>query len=89
MALIRLDISMPVMNGFEASREIRRLEKEYRAKLTESEQQTLPHTIIAALTGLHSANAQKEAFGSGIDTFLVKPVKRPELQAILRRVRGN
>jgi len=39
---------------------------------------------IAALTGLDSADAQKEAFGSGIDTFLIKPVKRPELQALLR-----
>ena len=38
-----------------------------------------------ALTGLDSAGAQKEAFGSGINTFLVKPVKRPELQAILPR----
>lgn len=77
---------MPVMDGFEASREIRRLERENRAKRTESEQRTLHPTIIAALTGLDSVNAQKEAFRSGIDTFLVKPVKRPDLKAILRRV---
>lgn len=77
---------MPVMDGFEASRQIRRLEKENRAKWTESEQRRLPPVIIAALTGLDSVNAQKEAFGSGIDTFLVKPVKRPDLKAILRRM---
>jgi CheY-like chemotaxis protein len=77
---------MPVMDGFEASRQIRRLEKENRAKRTESEQRRLPPTIIAALTGLDSVNAQKEAFGSGIDTFLVKPVKRLDLKAILRRM---
>jgi CheY-like chemotaxis protein len=52
LALIKLDILMPVMYGFKASRQIRRLEKEYRAKLTELEQQKLPHTIIAALTDL-------------------------------------
>lgn len=86
LILTLLDISMPVMDGFEASRQIRRLEKENRAKRTESEQRKLPPTIIAALTGLDSANAQKEAFGSGIDTFLVKPVKRPDLKAILRRM---
>ncbi|KAJ5337415.1 uncharacterized protein N7506_005437 [Penicillium brevicompactum] len=75
-----------VMDGFEASRQIRRLEKEHRAKMTGLAQQTLAPTVIAALTGLDNANAQKEAFGSGIDTFLVKPVKRPDLLAILRRM---
>lgn len=79
---------MPVMDGFEASRQIRRLEKEQRAEMTKSGKKKLPPaTIIAALTGLDSASAQKEAFGSGIDTFVVKPVKRPELLAILRRAR--
>lgn len=63
------------MDGFEAARQIRRIEKQYKS--------SRPMTI-AALTGLDSADAQKEAFGSGIDTFLIKPVKRPELQALLR-----
>ncbi|KAI2717482.1 hypothetical protein CBS147332_4362 [Penicillium roqueforti] len=84
--VVVIDISMPVMDGLEASRQIRRLEKGYRAKMTESEQQTTPPTVIAALTGLDSIEAQKEAFGSGVDTFLVKPVKRRDLQAILRRM---
>lgn len=74
---MRLDITMPIMDGFEASRQILRLEKKHRAKMTESAQQTLPPSVIATFTGLDSANAQKEAFGSGTDTFLVNPVKRP------------
>lgn len=76
---------MPIMDGFEASRQIRRAEKEHRADTTKSGEQTISRIVIAALTGLDSTNAQKEAFGSGIDIFLVKPVKRPDLQAILRR----
>lgn len=76
---------MPVMDGFEASREIRRLEKEHRAGMSESDRKACLPTIISALTGLDSAGAQKEALGSGINTFLVKPVKRRELQAILQR----
>ncbi|KAJ5337427.1 uncharacterized protein N7506_005449 [Penicillium brevicompactum] len=84
--VVIIDISMPVMDGFEASRQIRCLEKEHRAKMTDLVQQTLAPIVIAALTGLDNANAQKEAFGSGIDTFLVKPVKRPDLRAILRRM---
>lgn len=80
-----LDISMPIMDGFEASRQIRRLEKEHRARITETEENAMPRIIIAALTGLDSAAAQKEALGSGIDSFLIKPIKRSEVQAILRR----
>lgn len=80
------DLSMPVMDGFEAARQIRRIEKQYHAHMTESARQASRSVIIAALTGLDSADAQKEAFGSGIDTFLIKPVKRPDLLALLRRM---
>ncbi|OQE25233.1 hypothetical protein PENSTE_c006G08683 [Penicillium steckii] len=83
--VIVIDISMPIMNGFEASREIRLIEKEYREGLSESEKEAHPPLIIAALTGLDSAGAQKEALGSGINTFLVKPLKRKDLQAVLQR----
>ena len=79
------DISMPIMDGFEASRQIRRLEKEHRARLSETEQKAFPRMTIAALTGLDSPAAQKEALGSGIDSFLIKPIKRSEVRAILRR----
>jgi CheY-like chemotaxis protein len=84
--LMTPDISMPVMDGFEAARQIRRLEKEYRAGLGESARQALPPTIVTALTGLDSLDAQKEAFRSGIDTFLIKPAQRPDLYAILQRI---
>ncbi|KAJ5644980.1 hypothetical protein N7507_010991 [Penicillium longicatenatum] len=80
-----IDISMPVMDGFEASRQIRRLEKEHRAQLPEAERKAFPRITIAALTGLDSAAAQKEALGSGIDSFLIKPIKRSEVQNVLRR----
>ena len=76
---------MPVMDGFEASRQIRRAEKEFRSSLSESERKAFPPLIIAAFTGLDSSDAQKEALGSGINTFLIKPIKRPQLQAVLRR----
>lgn len=76
---------MPVMDGFEASRRIRNLEKQHRSGLSESDKEAAPHTIIAALSGLDSADAQREALGSGINTFLMKPVKRPQVQAILER----
>lgn len=54
--------------------------------MTESARQASRPMIIAALTGLDSTDAQKEAFGSGIDTFLIKPVKRHELLSILQQI---
>lgn len=64
---------MPICDGFEATRRIREFEK------TDG---TPPATIIA-LTGLGDAGAREEAFASGIDLFLTKPVKLKELSKIL------
>jgi len=64
---------MPVMDGFESTRLIRAFEMEKR----------LPRCTIIALTGLASAEAQLEAFASGIDLFLAKPVRLKELGQIL------
>jgi CheY-like chemotaxis protein len=64
---------MPVMNGIDSSRAIRKLERERGQK----------PALIIALTGIASATAQHEAFSSGINTFLVKPVRFSELRKIL------
>jgi CheY-like chemotaxis protein len=75
------------MNGFEAARQIRRLEKEHKDRVAQAGRKAPPSTYIAALTGLDSTKAQKEAYGSGIDTFLIKPLRRPQLQSILQQMR--
>ncbi|WYZ36042.1 hypothetical protein EsH8_X_000689 [Colletotrichum jinshuiense] len=71
---ILTDVSMPVMNGFEATRQIRAHERML----------DLPPATIIALTGLASDDSQNEAFGSGMDLFLTKPVKLKELSSILK-----
>ncbi|KAK4150482.1 hybrid signal transduction histidine kinase B [Chaetomidium leptoderma] len=63
--LVFMDISMPVMNGFEATREIRQLETVA----------GLERCKIIALTGLSSDANRIEASASGCDLFLTKPVK--------------
>lgn len=77
---------MPIMNGFEAAREMRRFDRERLEQMPESERQSVRRTVIAGLTGLDGPAARKEAASAGIDTFLVKPVKRPDVRAILRRI---
>lgn len=62
---------MPVMDGLESTREIRLAEKQQRGKAKA--------TTIIALSGLGSASVREEAFNSGVDLFLSKPVRFQEL----------
>lgn len=70
---IFMDISMPVMDGFEATRCIRDFERE----------KALDLTVILALSGIASDSAQQEAHASGINSLLAKPAKLKVLREIL------
>ncbi|OLN87269.1 Hybrid signal transduction protein dokA [Colletotrichum chlorophyti] len=73
---VLMDISMPIMNGFEATKRIREFEREHR----------LQPTTVVALTGLASSDARRDAETSGFDVFLPKPVRFAELQKLLTAV---
>ncbi|KAH0152847.1 hypothetical protein KCU67_g9706, partial [Aureobasidium melanogenum] len=75
--VVLMDISMPVMDGFEASRQIRAFER----------QKGMKPVVIIALTGLGSSEAQHEAFVSGINLFLTKPVRLKELTRLLGTIK--
>ncbi|KAL2187765.1 sensor histidine kinase/response regulator [Thermothelomyces heterothallicus CBS 203.75] len=62
-SLVFMDISMPVVNGFEATKEMRQLEIAA----------GVPPSRIVALTGLRSDVNRDEAVTSGSDLFLTKP----------------
>ena len=64
---------MPIMDGMEATREIRKLEHDRRQK----------PALIIALTGLGSAASQKEAFDSGVNIFMTKPVRFKDMRRLL------
>jgi CheY-like chemotaxis protein len=70
---ILMDISMPVMNGIEATKRIRKLEAKCK----------IPRTTVFALTGLASADARLDAMSAGVDMFLPKPVKFAELKTMI------
>lgn len=71
---ILMDINMPVMDGLESTRQIRQHEREHQ----------LPPTLIIAITGLGLRSAREEAFASGLDLFLTRPVRMKELHTILK-----
>ncbi|KAK4246906.1 hypothetical protein C7999DRAFT_41704 [Corynascus novoguineensis] len=78
-SLVFMDISMPVMNGFEATREIRQLEIAA----------GVPRTKIVALTGLRSDVNGDEATASGLDLFLTKPVKMSTVKELLDGIQAG
>lgn len=72
---VLMDVSMPLKDGFAATRDIRSYEHE---------SGTRP-AVIAALTGLGAADAHKEARASGMDFFLSKPVSMKQVQALVMK----
>ncbi|KAF1933545.1 CheY-like protein, partial [Didymella exigua CBS 183.55] len=79
--LILMDLSMPIMDGFEATRQVRRIEAEYNSHLSPS--QAPHHSLIIALTGLASVTDQKKAYMAGVDSYIMKPVSFAKLTKLL------
>ena len=73
--LVMMDIEMPVMDGYSATRAIRAMENE-------TGRRRVP---ILALTASVLAEALKEAIDAGCDAYVVKPVKRATLLAAVHK----
>jgi len=71
--LILMDVSMPVKDGLQATRDIRALEAEH----------GLPHCPIVALTANAFGEDREACRVAGFDGFLVKPVSRVDLMAAI------
>jgi len=77
--LILMDVSMPIMDGYEATRAIRAFERD----------NDLPAIPIVALTGHALKNDRKDCLESGMNDYLSKPVKQGELVEKLETYTGK
>lgn len=75
--LILMDIQMPIMNGLEAAREIRMIEKE-------KDQEPIK---IIAITAFALDNKREECMEAGMDNFLAKPFKPTHLIKMIQEIK--
>ncbi|KAI9368533.1 hypothetical protein BJX61DRAFT_546458 [Aspergillus egyptiacus] len=71
-----MDISMPVMDGLTATREMRKFERKSK----------MPPATIIILTAALSPASQREAMVSGVNLFLTKPTPLKRLQELLEKM---
>lgn len=74
--LVLMDIQMPEMDGYEATRRIRRHE----------EQEGCERTPIAAMTAHALANERERCLGAGMDGYISKPFDPDQFFAVLLRL---
>lgn len=87
--IIFMDISMPVLDGFGATRQIRAIERARKDRAAREGQPEPPTALVIAFTGLASSRDQSEALSSGIDLFLTKPVAFKEVGKMLDNWEAN
>ncbi|MGN0427437.1 MAG: response regulator [Agathobacter sp.] len=75
--VILMDVQMPLMNGYEATRQIRKLQDPVKAKIP-----------IIAMTANAFDEDRQAAFDAGMNGFVLKPIEIPKLIEALENVLG-
>mmetsp|Transcript_16840 Transcript_16840/g.16092 ORF Transcript_16840/g.16092 Transcript_16840/m.16092 type:complete len:111 (-) Transcript_16840:49-381(-) len=75
--IIFMDISMPVMDGFECTKLIRDHEKD----------SNLPQSYIIGLSAHNSSEMMAKGKESGMNEFMMKPVKVGDIRMILNSLK--
>jgi len=73
--LVLMDVQMPEMDGFEATKEIRN-----------SEQGLQEHVPVIAMTAHAMSGDHESCLKAGMDDYIAKPINREELRQVIERV---
>lgn len=73
--LILMDLIMPIMNGFEATKKIREMELEYNYK----------RTFICGLSSDASSGIEEKCKKSGMDIYMQKPIGSVGLNELISK----
>jgi two-component system, sensor histidine kinase and response regulator len=76
--LVLMDCQMPIMDGYDATREIRRLEADGKRA----------HTRIVALTAHALDEERQHSYSAGMDEHLAKPIRARDLAELVRRIQA-
>jgi len=82
--LILMDCQMPEMDGYEATREIRKREQALADGVGEGERGETRHTPILAMTAHAMAGDREMCLAAGMDGYMSKPIDPKSLFATLR-----
>ena len=77
--LILMDIQMPIMDGYESTREIRRLERDQKKEVSTG----LKRTPIVAMTAHAVKGFRENCLKAGMDDYITKPLRKRELQSFV------
>jgi CheY-like chemotaxis protein len=78
--IIFMDLQMPVMDGMEAARKIRAYEADH---------PEVPTAYIVALTADAMSGDRQRCLDAGMNDYLSKPIRRPELAGALEKAVQN
>ncbi|MBW4464797.1 MAG: PAS domain S-box protein [Pegethrix bostrychoides GSE-TBD4-15B] len=81
--LILMDMRMPIMDGYEATRQIRQQERSGCLAQAGSSSSAVPSPLIIALTASAFEEERQQIFASGCDEYLPKPFKTEQLLSVI------